>query len=267
MHQELTEKKTSEGSSLQIFQEFHGAHGAVSAASCSASHRPSEQRYRLERRNDSDGSGAVLRSDCEQPEKNERSTSVSIEIDAAYVAKFASRFRALMERRERRLEEAMSDPQTRTDLEAMFPGMKHGDYQTLLTGVRGMEEEDFQLLLEGARKRRRQVREAVGGVFFWRRSRGAPTVGTLNLGTVESDCCYFSATILHDSLNVMDGVLLAQQVKFLRNHAVQQYRTVLYVVLVLFVSAPSSYLVPHMSPKVVICCWSLADPSALKSSR
>lgn len=91
----------------------------------------------------------------------------SAERDTAHFKMVAMRFRALMERRERRLEEAMSDPQTRTDLEAMFPGIKDGDYQTLLAGVRGMEEEDFQLLLAGARKRRRQVR--VCGA----RSRGA----------------------------------------------------------------------------------------------
>lgn len=84
----------------------------------------------------------------------------SVEKDAAHFKMVAARFRALMERRERRLEEAMSDPQTRTDLEAMFPGIKEGDYQTLLAGVRGMEEDDFQALLTAARKRRREV----GGV-------------------------------------------------------------------------------------------------------
>lgn len=75
---------------------------------------------------------------------------------AEHLKKAAARFRALMERRERRLEEAMSDPQTRTDLEAMFPG--DDDYHTtLLAGVRGMEEGDFQELLSTARKRRRGV--------------------------------------------------------------------------------------------------------------
>lgn len=87
-----------------------------------------------------------------------------VEKDAAHVKMVAARFRALMDRRERRLEEAMSDPQTRTDLEAMFPGIKEGDYQTLLEGVRGMEEEDFQALLAGARKRRREV-SCTGGWF------------------------------------------------------------------------------------------------------
>lgn len=79
----------------------------------------------------------------------------------------AARFRALMERRERRLEEAMSDPQTRTDLEAMFPGVLDGDYQTLLAGVRGMEEDDFQELLNTARKRRREVSRH-NGCACWR---------------------------------------------------------------------------------------------------
>ncbi|CAN0513617.1 unnamed protein product [Ectocarpus sp. 12 AP-2014] len=75
---------------------------------------------------------------------------------AEHLKKAAARFRALMERRERRLEEAMSDPQTRTDLEAMFPG--DDDYHTtLLAGVRGMEEGEFQELLSTARKRRRGV--------------------------------------------------------------------------------------------------------------
>lgn len=83
----------------------------------------------------------------------------SFERDAAAQFKMvAERFRALMERRERRLEEALSDPETRADLEAMFPMMKYGDYQTMLAGVRGMEEGDFQTLLDGARKRRREVR-------------------------------------------------------------------------------------------------------------
>lgn len=89
------------------------------------------------------------------------------EKDAAHFKMVAARFRALMERRERRLEEAMSDPQTRTDLEAMFPGIKEGDYQTLLAGVRGMEEEDFQALLAGARKRRREVRAGSALGFLW----------------------------------------------------------------------------------------------------
>lgn len=80
--------------------------------------------------------------------------------DAEHFKMVAARFRALMDRRERRLEEAMSDPQTRTDLEAMFPAVLDGDYQTLLAGVRGMEEEDFQNLLSAARKRRREVRIA-----------------------------------------------------------------------------------------------------------
>lgn len=89
----------------------------------------------------------------------EGDTSInSVEKDAAHFKMVAARFRALMERRERRLEEAMSDPQTRTDLEGMFPGVREGDYQTLLAGVRGMEEEDFQALLAAARKRRREVR-------------------------------------------------------------------------------------------------------------
>ncbi|CAM9125033.1 unnamed protein product [Ectocarpus sp. 6 AP-2014] len=81
---------------------------------------------------------------------------------AEHLKKAAARFRALMERRERRLEEAMSDPQTRTDLEAMFPG--DDDYHTtLLAGVRGMEEGEFQELLSTARKRRReQPQEGVG---------------------------------------------------------------------------------------------------------
>lgn len=87
----------------------------------------------------------------------------SVEKDAAHFKMVAARFRALMERRERRLEEAMSDPQTRTDLEAMFPGIKEGDYQTLLAGVRGMEEDDFQALLAAARKRRREVGARFGG--------------------------------------------------------------------------------------------------------
>lgn len=81
----------------------------------------------------------------------------SVEKDAHHFKMVAARFRALMERRERRLEEAMSDPQTRTDLEAMFPGVLDGDYQTLLAGVRGMEEDEFQDLLKTARKRRREV--------------------------------------------------------------------------------------------------------------
>lgn len=89
---------------------------------------------------------------------SEKSELSGAERDAAHFKMVAERFRALMERRERRLEEAMSDPQTRTDLEAMFPGMKQGDYQTLLAGVRGMEEEDFQMLLAGARRRRQEVR-------------------------------------------------------------------------------------------------------------
>lgn len=100
--------------------------------------------------------------------------------DAEHFKMVAARFRALMDRRERRLEEAMSDPQTRTDLEAMFPAVLDGDYQTLLAGVRGMEEEDFQNLLSAARKRRREVRllaivrdssviasRAVAGVLFF----------------------------------------------------------------------------------------------------
>lgn len=81
-----------------------------------------------------------------------------VEKDAAHFKMVADRFRALMERRERKLEEAMSDPQTRRDLEVMFPGVITGDYVTLLAGVRGMEEEDFQHLLDAARKRRREVR-------------------------------------------------------------------------------------------------------------
>ncbi|CAB1098953.1 unnamed protein product [Ectocarpus sp. CCAP 1310/34] len=73
---------------------------------------------------------------------------------AEHLKKAAARFRALMDRRERSLEEAMSDPQTRTDLAAMFPG--DDDYHTtLLAGVRGMEEGEFQELLSTARKRRR----------------------------------------------------------------------------------------------------------------
>lgn len=81
-----------------------------------------------------------------------------VEKDAAHFKMVADRFRALMERRERKLEEAMSDPHTRQDLELMFPGVIKGDYVTLLAGVRGMEEEDFQDLLDAARKRRREVR-------------------------------------------------------------------------------------------------------------
>ena len=81
-----------------------------------------------------------------------------VEKNAAHFKMVADRFRALMERRERKLEEAMSDPQTRRDLEVMFPGVITGDYVTLLAGVRGMEEEDFQDLLDAARKRRREVR-------------------------------------------------------------------------------------------------------------
>lgn len=103
------------------------------------------------------GSGGVV-------DDADRSVS-SLEEDAAHFKMVADRFRALMERRERRLEEAMSDPQTRTDLEAMFPGIREGDYQTLLAGVRGMEEEDFQALLAGARKRRREVRVVVCGLL------------------------------------------------------------------------------------------------------
>lgn len=117
----------------------------------------SESSHRRQRRsnNASNDEGANMvvgaRSSTEEAELS------GAERDAAHFKMVAARFRALMERRERRLEEAMSDPQTRTDLEAMFPGMKQGDYQTLLAGVRGMEEEDFQALLAGARKRRREV--------------------------------------------------------------------------------------------------------------
>eukprot|EP00903_Cladosiphon_okamuranus_P008628 g8274.t1 len=82
-----------------------------------------------------------------------------VEKDAAHFKMVADRFRALMERRERKLEEAMSDPQTRRDLEVMFPGVITGDYSTLLAGVRGMEEEEFQDLLDAARKRRREQEE------------------------------------------------------------------------------------------------------------
>lgn len=85
---------------------------------------------------------------------------------AEHLKKAAARFRALMERRERRLEEAMSDPQTRTDLEAMFPG--DDDYHTtLLAGVRGMEEGEFQELLSTARKRRRGVSVVAKKHLFW----------------------------------------------------------------------------------------------------
>lgn len=98
--------------------------------------------------------------------ESEKSELSGAQRDAAHFKMVADRFRALMERRERRLEEAMSDPQTRTDLEAMFPGMKQGDYQTLLAGVRGMEEEDFQDLLAGARKRRQEVRRCLSLCYF-----------------------------------------------------------------------------------------------------
>ncbi len=87
-----------------------------------------------------------------------------VEKGAEHFKMVAARFRALMERRERRLEEAMSNPDTRRDLEVMFPGVRDGDYQTLLACVRGMgEEEDFQNLLDAARKRRREVR----GIFVF----------------------------------------------------------------------------------------------------
>lgn len=89
----------------------------------------------------------------EQPSPDE-----GVERGAEHFKMVAARFRALMERRERRLEEAMSNPDTRRDLEVMFPGVKDGDYQTLLACVRGMgEEEDIQNLLDAARKRRREV--------------------------------------------------------------------------------------------------------------
>lgn len=90
-----------------------------------------------------------------------------VEKDAAHFKMVADRFRALMERRERKLEEAMSDPQTRRDLEVMFPGVITGDYVTLLAGVRGMEEEDFQDLLDAARKRRREVKRPLLVRFFF----------------------------------------------------------------------------------------------------
>ncbi|CAM9129665.1 unnamed protein product, partial [Scytosiphon promiscuus] len=100
----------------------------------------------------------------------------SVEKDAAHFKMVAARFRALMERRERRLEEAMSDPQTRTDLEAMFPGVLDGDYQTLLAGVRGMEEDDFQNLLNTARKRRREQQDEAGAENGHEGSRKAPKI-------------------------------------------------------------------------------------------
>lgn len=85
-------------------------------------------------------------------------TMSGLETDTVRFRRVAARSRALMDHRERRLEEAMSDPQRRTGLEAMFPGMKNGDYETLLAEVRGIEEDEFQALLAGSRKRRKEVR-------------------------------------------------------------------------------------------------------------
>lgn len=124
---------------------------AVQQRSTRDDHRPRERRIG-EKTSSSPG-----RERSRPGEATDRGMS-SVERDAAHFKMVAARFRALMERRERRLEEAMSDSQTRTYLEAMFPGIRDGDYQTLLAGVRGMEEDDFQALLSGARKRRQEVR-------------------------------------------------------------------------------------------------------------
>lgn len=122
---------------------------------------------------DMDEAGAPGRDPAGDRRRNQRTPpGEGVEKDAAHFKMVADRFRALMERRERKLEEAMSDPQTRRDLEVMFPGVITGDYVTLLAGVRGMEEEDFQDLLDAARKRRREVSGCRLTVFF-RRGSGA----------------------------------------------------------------------------------------------
>lgn len=120
--------------------------------------QPADESRRLPRDSNAESDDIVVAGENAEPSSAER--------DAEHFKMVATRFRALMERRERRLEEAMSDPQTRSDLEAMFPGMKQGDYQTLLAGVRGMEEDDFQALLAGARKRRQEVSVGSFGASF-----------------------------------------------------------------------------------------------------
>lgn len=148
--------------SSDIPGEPHG-HGHHTASASPAEQHPSRRQTRESAGPEPNGIGGGVDPEGGVPVDVMDLPTGSVEKDAAHFKMVAARFRALMERRERRLEEAMSDPQTRTDLEAMFPGIKEGDYQTLLAGVRGMEEDDFQALLAAARKRRREVRARVEG--------------------------------------------------------------------------------------------------------
>lgn len=148
--------------SSDIPGEPHG-HGHHTTSTSPAEQHPSRRQTRESAGPEPNGIGGGADPEGGVPVDEMDLPTSSVEKDAAHFKMVAARFRALMERRERRLEEAMSDPQTRTDLEAMFPGIKDGDYQTLLAGVRGMEEDDFQALLAAARKRRREVRARVGG--------------------------------------------------------------------------------------------------------
>lgn len=147
----------------------HDAHGENSSYSCGGTGggmmtTTAEKEGRVQRGKEQEHSLAIPWQQQRQRADNSRDNhragrpiSPSFERDMAYFTMISVRFRELMERRERRLEEALADPSTRSDLETMFPSIKYGDYQTLLAGVRGMEEEDFQTLLHGARKRRHEV--------------------------------------------------------------------------------------------------------------
>ena len=53
---------------------------------------------------------------------------------------------------EKELEEAVSDPQRRIGLKAMIPGIKHGDYESVLSGVCGMTSKLYWRVLASVGK-------------------------------------------------------------------------------------------------------------------
>lgn len=81
-----------------------------------------------------------------------------------YSAKCAANYWRMIDLREKRLEEAMSDERTRTVLEAVFPSLRRGDFHTLLTEVRSMEEEDFEAMLMSVHQHH-QVRDFESAVW------------------------------------------------------------------------------------------------------